>query len=233
MNLDDELRRLFDDERVELRVRPGAEQAVVRGARRRRNRRRVTAVGAAAVAVVAALAGGTALNGLGKGSSAPPATGAVDGAPTPDVADWSALPPDDVLGPRGQGRLRLGMSEAEAVATGLIKINSKAESNRGCRGYNYVNEVIRHGYYSVLFSEKYGLVRLEARDGAKTPEGIGVGSPVGEVSRRYTDTRSRHGAVGERITDVPGNPDANYWLIVRNDVLTEVRLELKEQDCYP
>lgn len=49
MNLDDELQRLFADDRLDVPVRPGATEAVVAGARRVRRRRVVmTAVGGAA-----------------------------------------------------------------------------------------------------------------------------------------------------------------------------------------
>ncbi|SDN28517.1 hypothetical protein [Allokutzneria albata] len=230
MSLDQELRRLFDDERLGLPVRPDAEQTVLRGVSRRRARRRTLAVGGAAVAVVAALSGGIALSGFGRTASAPPATEQPDRSGAPETVDPVA--DDTTFGPHGLGRLKLGMSEAEAVATGLIKANSKPDSEGGCRGYNYAGENIRYGYYSLLFSAKHGLVRLEATPGAKTPEGIGIGSRLGELNRVYTGNKVKHGAVGERVTDVPGNPKANYWVIVRNDVLTEVRLELKEQDCY-
>ncbi|WP_086819576.1 hypothetical protein [Allokutzneria sp. NRRL B-24872] len=230
MSLDRDLRRLFDDERLGLPVRPDADQVVLRGANRRRARRRTLAVGGAAVAVVAALSGGIALSGFGRTASAPPATELPD---RPEVSETAEPAADDTaFGPNGLGRLKLGMSEADAVATGLIKINSKPESDGGCRGYNYASETVRYGYYSLLFSAEHGLVRLEATPGAKTPEGIGIGSKLGDLNRVYTGNKVKHGAVGERVTDVPGNPKANYWVIVRNDVLTEVRLELKDQNCY-
>ncbi|MFD4251832.1 hypothetical protein [Amycolatopsis thermoflava] len=51
--LGDELRRLFDDDRLAIRPAPGAESAIVRGARRRRRRR--TAVAASGGVLTAAL----------------------------------------------------------------------------------------------------------------------------------------------------------------------------------
>lgn len=72
MNLDDELRRLFADERLEVPARPGAEDVIVAGARRVR-RRRITAVTASgALAVVAAVAAGVLLAG-GHPDAMPPA----------------------------------------------------------------------------------------------------------------------------------------------------------------
>ncbi|MGH3863358.1 hypothetical protein [Actinokineospora sp.] len=58
MNLDDELQRLFADERLDVPVRPGATEAVVAGARRVRRRRVATAAvgGAAALSLLAGTA---------------------------------------------------------------------------------------------------------------------------------------------------------------------------------
>jgi len=72
MDLDDELRQLFADERLEVPVRPGADDVIVAGARRVR-RRRITAVAASgALAVVAVVAAGIVLAG-GNPDAMPPA----------------------------------------------------------------------------------------------------------------------------------------------------------------
>jgi hypothetical protein len=57
MDLEDELTRLFQDERLDVRVAADAEQTVVAGARRVR-RRRIALVSAAGVLSVSALAAG-------------------------------------------------------------------------------------------------------------------------------------------------------------------------------
>jgi hypothetical protein len=59
-DLEDSLKRLFQDSRLDMRVAPDAEKKVVRGARRVR-RRRVALISSVGVASLAVLAGGTFL----------------------------------------------------------------------------------------------------------------------------------------------------------------------------
>ncbi|HWO64846.1 MAG TPA: hypothetical protein VNO31_32890, partial [Umezawaea sp.] len=73
VDLDDELRRLFQDQRLDIPVKPGADHAVVTGARRVRRRRVALASAGSAFAVAALVAGGVALAGLGGTASMPPA----------------------------------------------------------------------------------------------------------------------------------------------------------------
>ncbi|MEU3272076.1 hypothetical protein ABZ639_14620 [Saccharomonospora sp. NPDC006951] len=62
--LDDDLRRLFADARLDVSPREGASEAVVAGARRIRRRRAAMAGGGGALAVVALIAGGLTFGGL-------------------------------------------------------------------------------------------------------------------------------------------------------------------------
>ncbi|MFF5989734.1 hypothetical protein [Prauserella flavalba] len=62
--LGDELRRLFDDDRLDVRPAAGAGDAIVAGARRRRRRRTVMAAGGGTLAVLALVGGGLALTTL-------------------------------------------------------------------------------------------------------------------------------------------------------------------------
>jgi hypothetical protein len=61
MDLDDELRRIFTDDRLDVAVQPGAEERIVAGARRVRVRRRLAVTGATGGVAVAALVAGTVL----------------------------------------------------------------------------------------------------------------------------------------------------------------------------
>ena len=72
MNLDDDLRRLFADERLEVPARPGAEDVIVAGARRVRRRRIAAVTASGAVAAVAVVAAGVLLAG-GHPDAMPPA----------------------------------------------------------------------------------------------------------------------------------------------------------------
>jgi hypothetical protein len=48
----------------------------------------------------------------------------------------------------------------------------------------------------------------------------------------YPEPAGSHGAVGEWVTAVPANPQARYWIIVRNQAVSSIRIELAVQDCY-
>jgi hypothetical protein len=72
MNLDDELRQLFSDERLEVPARPGAEDVLVAGAQRVRRRRIAAVTASGALAVVAVVAAGFLLTG-GHPDAMPPA----------------------------------------------------------------------------------------------------------------------------------------------------------------
>ncbi|MGA6165970.1 hypothetical protein [Amycolatopsis magusensis] len=83
-----QLRRLFDDERLELRPQPDAGQLIVAGAKRRRVRRRRMTVAGGALGVAALVAGGVALTGGGFRHEVPP-----------PVAQPSGLDPSLQIGP--------------------------------------------------------------------------------------------------------------------------------------
>jgi len=74
VDLDDELGRLFADDRLDVPVRAGAVEAVVSGARRVRRRRIALASAGGAMAVTALVVGGIALAGVGGTQSLPPAS---------------------------------------------------------------------------------------------------------------------------------------------------------------
>ncbi|RZS29472.1 hypothetical protein EV193_12115 [Herbihabitans rhizosphaerae] len=67
MNIDDELRRLFEDDRLDVSVRPGAEDAVTAGASRLKRRRTAIATTAGALTMATLVGGGIALSGIGQG----------------------------------------------------------------------------------------------------------------------------------------------------------------------
>ncbi|MCT2586622.1 hypothetical protein [Actinophytocola gossypii] len=95
MDLNDELRQLFADERLDIPVRPGAEATIVAGARRiRRNRRLAVTAGAVAVAVL--VSGGVALATHSTNRSLPPAETTADApivTPTTSTATTTSRPP--------------------------------------------------------------------------------------------------------------------------------------------
>jgi hypothetical protein len=266
VNLDDELHRLFTDDRLDLPVRPGAERIITDGAQRRRDRRAALSRTGIAAALIALLAvpitqlrssQGTPVSPTDPGSdpaqaaatsapaptTAPPTTTTTPRPPfTPDRSTATSRAPSSTsppppkkttpIGPTGYRGLTLAMTTEQAEATGLIVPNAQPTSSRGCAGYDYKGTPNQPSYYSVVISPKYGVVRIGGRSDAITPEGITVGSPESEMKRVYPTKAGEHGAVGEWVTAVPTNPDAQYWIIAKNKAVSEIRIELAIQDCY-
>ncbi|MFI9380987.1 hypothetical protein [Kutzneria sp. NPDC052558] len=273
MDLDDELRKLFADERLDVRVRPEADRVIVSGARRVRRRRAGVVFGGGMLSVATMLAAGTAFGVSGDApqqttlaltdsarpsttTTPPPATTTTTAAapttaadlpaptatrlttskpkpttttPTPTSSKVAALAfgPTTVLG------LRLGMSAAEAMATGLIRPNPMAPNAAGCVGYDWAGGVGAQPY-ALVFSPKDGLVRIGGLADAVTPEGIHDGSSAADVRVAYPLQTTPHAAgSGEWVAPAPGNPNAHYWILFSGSVVSDLRLELAVQDCDP
>ncbi|GAA3431633.1 hypothetical protein [Kutzneria kofuensis] len=275
MDLDDELRKLFADDRLDVPVRPEADRVIVTGARRVRRRRAGVVFGGGMLSVATMLVAGTAFgvsgdapqrtplaaaesSGLTTTTTPPPSSTTTTDAPrttvvpppatteepthttatstttTSSSTPTKAKPPANPLafGPTTVGPLRLGMTVDEAEATGLIQANSEPQNAAGCLGYDWAGHPAAGYHYSLVFSPKYGLVRIGGRTNAETPEGIYDGSSEDDVRAVYPDQSKPHIGHDEWVTPVPGNPSAHYWLTLRNHLVTDIRLELASQDCY-
>lgn len=276
MDLDDELRRLFADERLEVPARPEADRVIVAGARRIRRRRAGVVFGGGMLSVVAMLAAGTAFGVSGDApqhtttavaadsseltttTTPAPAPTTTSVVPTSTVAPSTASiarstttttttttetttstttkakPPSGAVmfGPTTVNGLRLGMTAGEAVATGLVTARSGSTTAAGCLGYDWAGRPSHSPAYPLLFSPKYGLVRIGGLSEAETPEGIYDGSTDDDVQGVYPDQAGSHMGTGEWVTSVPGNANAHYWFILADHVVTDMRLELAVQDCY-
>ncbi|WP_229874901.1 hypothetical protein [Amycolatopsis deserti] len=272
MNLEDELSRLFDDERLDVPVRPGAELLVVAGARRRRYRRNAAVATGGALTMVALTAVSIALSGVGGGttdtlpatnlpvttiastagsesgappvppsSSAPPSSSSgVTSVPsvtgsqsaprsTPRTSSAPAGPAqrpgstDPTIGPRGWGRLALGMSEADAVASDEFDM-TEGYSGSPCHRY-----WLKGGGSPVDISPTYGVARISAKPGVTTPEGIGVGSTDAEVMAAYPNATTANYVI---TAPVPGNPEAVYVFNTDpSQKIFSLRLELTTNNC--
>lgn len=91
MSLDDELQRLFREERLTLPVPPDATQGVLAGARRVRRRRRASVAAGGLCVAIAVIFGGVAVGEVAGTRSVPPAERPV---PAPSTASRPpSLPP--------------------------------------------------------------------------------------------------------------------------------------------
>lgn len=271
MNLEDELQRLFSDDRLELPVRPEAEAVLARGIGRRRRRRAAAAVAAGAMSLAVVVGGSFALSGarsandtlpatrlpvttveVTTGEPAPPSSSSSTTPPSPPPSSTSsaptssskkpsgstrssgktsggtsapALPPSTskVIGPTGWGRLRLGMSEADAIATGEFDL-SEGVSGSPCHRYWLAG----HGG-PVDISPTYGVARIPAKSGVRTPEGIGAGSTDDEVLAAYPDATTANYVI---TAPVPGNAKAVYVFNTSpSKQVSSLTLELATSDC--
>jgi len=275
MALDDELRRMFaeaDDDRLDVSVRPDAEQLIVAGARRVR-RRRIAAAGAGgAAAVVAVILGGIALAGgspdamppaiIDSTTVAPPTTSSsgasLTSAPSapntsaqshnsntqtnhqpnvdtgePELTDRVDAPPVlnfEVLGPTGIRSLVLGQTFDSAETTAMLGDKTVGGA---CDQYQLLLDSTPSG--SVYISPAGGgKVEAISSSVAQTPEGVGPGWTVKQVSAVYPSvTEADVANYGKGYTAAPGNPNARYSLTFNNDgVLTGYGLESDSQPCF-
>ena len=255
--VDDELRRLFADERLDLPVSRDADAAVVAGARRRRRNRMALATAGGVVPVLAIVFAGATLSGLvhptGRVSAAGPVlstTAVTTTSPTP-VTTPTQVDPMTVLGPYGVADLRLGMSWKQALDSGELR-QSAAVSSAGCLRYTVLIEPIEKptgapnlpatttdapgsavpmDVAEVVVSVHDGVVQVIAGPRLRTPEGIGVGSTRDALADAYPEldlpTRGGTGSVG-----VLDNPQAVYvFNLSGTGTVTSFSLRMAKSSC--
>jgi hypothetical protein len=138
-----------------------------------------------------------------------------------------------VLGPRGFGALRLGMTKAQAVATGSLS----GLEDTGCWGATISGPgAPKDG--SVTISKGHGLVLIVIADHrVRTPEGISLGATLTEVKRAYPGLTSKTGSEqSQSVAAVPGNPSAHYQFS-RTEAdpaatVDQISLVDNNQDCF-
>lgn len=173
----------------------------------------------------------TAATGTTASASASPAASA-------SASESSARP---VLGPIGYGKLTLGMTKAEALATGLTTGTTVAGTGAcGGPGDGFLAgsppaasdaSVVGRLFFSATTGK---LVAIYAMPAVKTPQGIGLDSTYAEVHAAYPtwqgigpDSTNGRGGV-----EVPGNSHAHFRVVIHNHKVIELSLDSEGQDCY-
>jgi hypothetical protein len=171
-----------------------------------------------------------------------PAVAHVDGAAGPVTA--SSSPPaspspvgqaaPQVLGPDGLGPLKLGMTQEQASATGLV---DRWPAGTDCELNTFLKAAPGDGNGGrVYLDDKRGVQIIEGYPGIRTPEGVGIGTSRAELFKAYPSWRNvseedPH-ADGRGLVVVPGNSKAHYRIVTEGGKVTELTLQYRDQTCY-
>jgi hypothetical protein len=140
-DLDDELRRLFSDDRLTVPVAEGATGAVVAGARKRRRHRMAVAAAGGVLAVTGLVFAGAALTGIGRPLGTVTAATGLSASLTATSAP-STTPAQSAqsaqLGPFGAEGLVLGTSIKDVLQKGLQLAPEKRYPVSKCTDYTMV-----------------------------------------------------------------------------------------------
>jgi hypothetical protein len=185
-------------------------------------------------------AGGTAAP-VGAASSVSPATT----ASAPTARPTSPAPPSTskpsrntpaplVLGPTGLGKLKIGMTASKANATGML-VQRLSNGTTECEH----SELRPHGSeHPVVYSPRRGVISIPGWGKISTPEGIRIGSTLGQVKKAYDDFR-RHSVDdlgktgdGRGFAGFNDSDNAHYRFSFENRIVTELWIEHDNQDCY-
>ncbi|WP_197319464.1 hypothetical protein [Saccharomonospora sp. NB11] len=107
--------------------------------------------------------------------------------PSATMETGRILVADAVLAADGYRQLKLGMPYREAVATELLVVSADAPPPSVCADYSLTEG--DSSVSAVTISREYGIVGFTANN-AVTPEGAGIGTPVGDLETLYPEGRS-------------------------------------------
>ncbi len=137
------------------------------------------------------------------------------------------------FGPRGYGALKLGMTDKQASATGLITA-WRTDGAPACSWANFKGVPGPYGH--VTWSPRMGVVAIAAYGDMRTPEGIRIGSSRPAMRDAYPDWELIYepgqGEDGRGIAGVPGNDAADYRIVTADGKVSELTIQVKNQDCY-
>ncbi|MBB5958807.1 hypothetical protein FHS29_005416 [Saccharothrix tamanrassetensis] len=209
MELDERLRELFQDDRLDLPVRPGAEHVIVVGARRRRRARVAVAGALAGVVVLGGAFGAAGLRDLG---------GTTVGAP-PGVETMTVTVPARALEPPAYANFRLGMTDAEARATKALLLPGREGV---CTAYS---TSVDSGD-AVVVSRRHGVVRISLPPKGVTPSGVGDGASLEGVREAYPSVSVQ----GDRA-HVAMAPEWRYVFLLDQGKVSATRIERVGSEC--
>ncbi|GAB3484071.1 hypothetical protein GCM10027521_24220 [Amycolatopsis cihanbeyliensis] len=134
-----------------------------------------------------------------------------------------------VLGPDGYKSLKLGMSEQDAVATGLL---TGGENHGECSYYHFVpGEGTMPRSSGIFISETDGVYVIGGTSKMRTPELIRRGHSFQRLLAAYPYLEQDSVFDFLYTTPVPGNPEAGYRFVVHGGEVQDFALELLGKGC--
>lgn len=141
------------------------------------------------------------------------------------MADAQTKP---TLGPYGYGAVKLGMTVAQAKATG--EVVKKTPGGDGCSGWDLKKSPTSKDSVGIYISPKVGVAAIFAAKGMTTPEGIKIGSTTEQLKAAYRHIKQD--THGYYVITAPGNKKAHYSFGITHGKVAEYGIALNNQDCF-
>ncbi|MFD9894367.1 hypothetical protein ACFWY9_33895 [Amycolatopsis sp. NPDC059027] len=133
-----------------------------------------------------------------------------------------------ILDSFGYGQLKLGMSEADAVATGLLTAGEPGK----CAAYYFVpSEGSMPRSSGVFISKTDGVTVIGGTSKMRTPQEIWRGSTLDDLREAYPDLTQDSQMDWIYRASAPGNPAANYSFVVNFNQVQDFALEATGKGC--
>ncbi|MGN6577842.1 MAG: hypothetical protein ACTHKG_19385 [Nocardioides sp.] len=128
------------------------------------------------------------------------------------------------LGPDGYGPLMLGMSAAEAEASGIVTLEDN--HGDGCAAFGLLSADRKRLVGTGYLAPGKGVVAIAVDRGVETPQGIHLGSGTADVKRAYAHLTGRGG-----LLVAPASDSAQYVMRLEKEKVVELALAVPGQAC--